>query len=195
MSQFHLHATPEQLARGAVTYEEYCAICHAPDGTGDSGPPLTRRTDETRGALSFAQERLWFLQQMDEGASAYNMATATLIEGPLELDDGEAAAAGGGEHLADDHEDDRQRQALPQAGDYYGRAVNLASRLESSAAPGQILISADTWSLDGVEPRYETLPGWEQDTTGIRRLEDLPVPGFGLSARGLRQHALAVQLG
>jgi adenylosuccinate synthase len=33
---------------------------------------------------------------------------------------------------------------------------------------------ADTYSLGRIEPRYETMPGWEADTTGARRLEDLP---------------------
>jgi adenylosuccinate synthase len=33
---------------------------------------------------------------------------------------------------------------------------------------------ADTWSLTGVEPVYESLPGWQAPTSGVRRLEDLP---------------------
>lgn len=33
---------------------------------------------------------------------------------------------------------------------------------------------ADTWSLAGVEPIYETLPGWETPTGDVRRLQDLP---------------------
>jgi len=33
---------------------------------------------------------------------------------------------------------------------------------------------ADTFSLGKVEPRFETLPGWEADTTGCRTLADLP---------------------
>ena len=33
---------------------------------------------------------------------------------------------------------------------------------------------ADTFALGRVEPNYETLPGWEEDTTGCRSLEDLP---------------------
>ena len=33
---------------------------------------------------------------------------------------------------------------------------------------------ADTRMLDDVHPRLEILPGWESDTTGARRLEDLP---------------------
>ena len=33
---------------------------------------------------------------------------------------------------------------------------------------------ADTWSLSGIEPLYETLPGWQASTGEARRLEDLP---------------------
>jgi adenylosuccinate synthase len=33
---------------------------------------------------------------------------------------------------------------------------------------------ADTWSLGDVEPVLETLPGWEESTTGARSLADLP---------------------
>ena len=33
---------------------------------------------------------------------------------------------------------------------------------------------AATWSLEAVEPVYETLPGWRSDTTAARRLTDLP---------------------
>jgi len=33
---------------------------------------------------------------------------------------------------------------------------------------------ADTSSLAMVEPRYETLPGWEADTSEARSLADLP---------------------
>jgi adenylosuccinate synthase len=33
---------------------------------------------------------------------------------------------------------------------------------------------ADTWSLGRVHPRYETLPGWETDTSEAQSLEALP---------------------
>lgn len=33
---------------------------------------------------------------------------------------------------------------------------------------------ADTWALAGVEPVYETLPGWGASTCDVRKLEDLP---------------------
>ncbi len=33
---------------------------------------------------------------------------------------------------------------------------------------------ADTFSLANVTPRYEMMPGWNEDTTGCRKIEDLP---------------------
>ncbi|MDT8341445.1 MAG: adenylosuccinate synthase [Longimicrobiales bacterium] len=33
---------------------------------------------------------------------------------------------------------------------------------------------ADTFSLGAVEPRFETLPGWQADTSGCRTIQDLP---------------------
>jgi len=33
---------------------------------------------------------------------------------------------------------------------------------------------ADTWSLTGLEPIYETLPGWQAPTGEVRKLDDLP---------------------
>ncbi|HET9947945.1 MAG TPA: adenylosuccinate synthetase, partial [Longimicrobiales bacterium] len=33
---------------------------------------------------------------------------------------------------------------------------------------------ADTWSLSRVEPVYESLPGWQQPTSEVRKLADLP---------------------
>jgi len=33
---------------------------------------------------------------------------------------------------------------------------------------------ADTWSLETATPRYETHPGWKVDTSGAKRLADLP---------------------
>jgi len=34
---------------------------------------------------------------------------------------------------------------------------------------------ASTWELTRCEPIYEEVPGWEQDTSGVRLFEDLPV--------------------
>jgi len=42
---------------------------------------------------------------------------------------------------------------------------------------------ADTTVLDAVEPVYETLPGWQSDTTGIRSETDLPKAARAYLAR------------
>ncbi|MFP2934301.1 condensation domain-containing protein, partial [Pyxidicoccus sp. 3LG] len=54
-------------------------------GQGISLPPLTRapRTDAL--PLSFAQQRLWFLQQFEPGSDVYNMPAALRLTGPLDI--------------------------------------------------------------------------------------------------------------
>ncbi|HET6230939.1 MAG TPA: non-ribosomal peptide synthase/polyketide synthase, partial [Longimicrobiaceae bacterium] len=65
-------------------------LAHAVDDTmrerqGISIPPLLARTDEGPAPLSFAQERLWFLDQLDPGGIAYNMPTALRLTGALDV--------------------------------------------------------------------------------------------------------------
>ena len=45
--------------------------------------PIAPRPREAELALSFAQERLWFLDQLDPGSAAYNLAGALDVDGPL----------------------------------------------------------------------------------------------------------------
>ena len=57
-------------------------------------PDLRRRTDGERQAapaLSFAQERLWYLDQMEPGLSVYNLGGALRLAGRLEAPALEAA--------------------------------------------------------------------------------------------------------
>ncbi len=49
------------------------------------GAVLTRRNDPGPHKLSFAQRRIWFLQQFDVESAAYNDPTALLIKGPLNI--------------------------------------------------------------------------------------------------------------
>ena len=53
-------------------------------GHGVSVPPLVRAPREGVIALSFAQERLWFLDQLEPGDPSYVMASAVRLEGPLD---------------------------------------------------------------------------------------------------------------
>jgi amino acid adenylation domain-containing protein len=55
--------------------------------TGDSKPPLIpQRPEPDRAPLSFAQQRLWFVEQLEPGLTAYNNPGAVRITGPLRVD-------------------------------------------------------------------------------------------------------------
>jgi len=51
----------------------------------DSLPPLTRQTRPERLPLSLSQQRLWFVDQLDPGSTAYNMPAAVRIDGNLDV--------------------------------------------------------------------------------------------------------------
>jgi amino acid adenylation domain-containing protein len=69
--------TPEQLAHLQTRLEESASA-------NSSGGLIPRRKGKGRCALSFAQERLWFLDQFDPGSPVYNISRALHIEGPLD---------------------------------------------------------------------------------------------------------------
>ncbi|HBL26314.1 MAG TPA: condensation protein, partial [Acidobacteria bacterium] len=52
------------------------------------GPPpgaIPRRAEGGPAPLSFDQERLWFLHQLDPGETAYNITTVTRLRGALDV--------------------------------------------------------------------------------------------------------------
>ncbi|RYZ34547.1 MAG: amino acid adenylation domain-containing protein, partial [Myxococcaceae bacterium] len=50
-----------------------------------TAPPLKRRVDSGEALpLSFAQQRLWFLDQMEPGSAFYNVPAVVRVDGPLE---------------------------------------------------------------------------------------------------------------
>ena len=46
-------------------------------------PPILRRTSSDPAPLSFAQERLWFLEQLEPGSGVYNICRASRLTGQL----------------------------------------------------------------------------------------------------------------
>src|SRR5205807_224582 len=55
-------------------------------GKSYAAPPIRRHGREGELPLSFAQQRLWFLDQLEPGSAAYNMPGAVLIEGLLDVE-------------------------------------------------------------------------------------------------------------
>ena len=56
-------------------------------GAGGAGnAAIPRRANRNSAPLSFAQQRLWFLNQLEPESSAYNEAKALQLEGTLDVD-------------------------------------------------------------------------------------------------------------
>jgi amino acid adenylation domain-containing protein/non-ribosomal peptide synthase protein (TIGR01720 family)/FkbM family methyltransferase len=54
-------------------------------GTASKAPPLKRAPRTGKPPLSFAQQRLWFIDQLDPNSSAFNIPTAVRLRGELDL--------------------------------------------------------------------------------------------------------------
>src|SRR5262249_50075027 len=54
-------------------------------GEGTQAPPIVPVARTGESPLSFAQQRLWFLDQLEPGSSAYNVAAALVATGNLSL--------------------------------------------------------------------------------------------------------------
>jgi len=85
-SSFHLEVTLRDLF-DAPTVAGLARRIEAQfrNGTGEvSAPPLRRAARTGPLPLSFAQQRLWFLDQITPGSAAYNMPVAVRLRGPLD---------------------------------------------------------------------------------------------------------------
>ena len=49
-----------------------------------SRAPIQRRSESGRAPMSYAQQQLWFLEQLQPGMAAYNNPGAVLLEGLLD---------------------------------------------------------------------------------------------------------------
>ncbi|HSF42618.1 MAG TPA: amino acid adenylation domain-containing protein, partial [Thermoanaerobaculia bacterium] len=81
-------------------------------GSAETAPPLIHQDVPGPAPLSFAQERLWFLQQLDPGTGAYNMPLAFRLRGALDV----PALAAAFREIARRHETLRTRYELREGG-------------------------------------------------------------------------------
>jgi hypothetical protein len=56
------------------------------DRTGEQTPPVVRVSREAKLPLSFAQQRLWFLHELEPTSSFYNVPVAVRLHGRLQID-------------------------------------------------------------------------------------------------------------
>ncbi len=148
------------------------------DRPGDAPPPLAPvpRGDEV--PLSFAQQRLWFVEQLQSGGALYNLLLAARLAGPLDA----GRLAGSLREVVRRHE--ALRTCFPVVD---GRPV------QAIAPPGPVPLSMI--SLEGLPAgrREEELRRWT--TAEARRRFDLaagPLLRGVLLRLGERDHALLV---
>ncbi|HEY0603974.1 MAG TPA: amino acid adenylation domain-containing protein [Herpetosiphonaceae bacterium] len=83
MNDLHKHLadlTPEQQ-------ELFRLLLNERRDQKQTGPQtITRRRDQSTAPLSFSQQRLWFLEQLDPGTAAYNLPQAVRLQGRLDVD-------------------------------------------------------------------------------------------------------------
>ena len=84
--------------------------------------------------------------------------------------------------------DDRSRAepqaaVLPRAGDFYGRSVNLASRITAIARPSSVLVTTELRERLGDRFRFSN--------AGRRRLKGIELPATVFRARGLDEDQLS----
>ena len=123
--------------------------------------PLVRLAQEEPPALSFAQQRLWFLDQLEPGSPLYNVPLAVTLTGSLHC--GALAAALG--EVVRRHE--ILRTVFPEVG---GRAVQLVRQSETEPT-GFALPLVDLQGLPGgLRELRESRELWESGEAEERRL-------------------------
>jgi amino acid adenylation domain-containing protein/non-ribosomal peptide synthase protein (TIGR01720 family) len=155
-------------------------VRRARTGDADAPPPLARAPRDRPLPLSFAQERLWFLEQLDPGGAAYVMAGALRLAGAL---DAAALEWSLGEVV-------RRHEALRTT----FRAVD--------GVAAQVVAEAGAWTLP-VED-LSALPEDEREAEARRRVDAATSRGFDLETGPLfralllrlsgEEHVLAVAM-
>ncbi|MCY1045105.1 non-ribosomal peptide synthase/polyketide synthase, partial [Corallococcus sp. bb12-1] len=132
-------------------------------------PLLPQARDGRAFPLSFAQQRLWFLDQMEPGSPFHNIATAVRMDGPLDV----AVLERCFQHLARRHE-----------------ALRTTFRSEADG-PVQVLAGDTSLTLERVD--LEALPPAERERESARLTAEESLKPFDL-ARGPLMRATLLRL-
>ncbi|MDO5611878.1 MAG: amino acid adenylation domain-containing protein [Paracoccus sp. (in: a-proteobacteria)] len=115
---------------------------------------IPRRTGEGPAPLSFAQRRLWFMQQINPASTAYNMMTVLRLTGALDTGAMTQAFAA----LTDRHQALRTR---------YQTAADGAPQQVPDRAPGLTLIDLSGQPLDSAHSHIAQITGQPFDLTQV----------------------------
>lgn len=81
----HLHVLLGKISSEKRALFQLRAIRLSKESEAPTILPIARKEGANRFPLSYAQERLWFLDQLDSGSAAYNLLSAVRIKGLLSL--------------------------------------------------------------------------------------------------------------
>lgn len=90
--RIRMGALPAELKRGLREHREEIVrrLSHVQAAAADAEhvvpPPLQKRASGGRVPLSYAQQRLWFIDRLGEGSFQYHVKAAYRLTGPLDLD-------------------------------------------------------------------------------------------------------------
>ncbi|MET9349441.1 amino acid adenylation domain-containing protein [Streptomyces termitum] len=83
--EFALDLGPERLLSLTLAEVADAVAARAADGTGGTAPaPLAAGTEPGDGPLSHGQRAMWFLHRMDPDSTAYHLAAAAELSGPVD---------------------------------------------------------------------------------------------------------------
>ncbi|HEY6549033.1 MAG TPA: amino acid adenylation domain-containing protein, partial [Vicinamibacteria bacterium] len=141
-----------------------------------AAPPLLRRPREAAPPLSFAQQRLWFLDRLEPGSSAYNVPVALRMRGPLAV----AALAASFREIVRRHES--LRTTFAEAG---GQPVQVIAPALDLPLP---VVDLEGLPREAREGELARLAGW--DAQRSFNLAAGPLVRLLLLRLGEQDHAL-----
>jgi non-ribosomal peptide synthetase component F/acyl carrier protein len=133
-----------------------------------SAPPILRRVENTEIPLSFAQQRLWFLNQLDSNSALYNIAIGLRLVGTLNV----VALEQSLKELIDRHE------------------VLRTNFVTVDGKPTQIIQTQTNWTVAVVDLQH--LPLTEQKTAAQKLLEQKAIEPFDLAHDALIRATLVM---
>ncbi|MEH1954356.1 amino acid adenylation domain-containing protein [Nostoc sp.] len=133
-----------------------------------SAPPILRRVENTEIPLSYAQQRLWFLNQLESNSALYNIAIGLRLVGTLNV----AALEQSLKELIDRHE------------------VLRTNFVTVDGKPTQIIQTQTNWTVAVVDLQH--LPLTEQQTAAQKLLEQKAIEPFDLANDALIRATLVM---